>query len=297
MVHLLYRYTLPDDPCFEEFSYGEAGAAAEFLKNNLKKGDYIFFFKNISGKLYITAYYVFSWMIEGEKARRDRELRKRYKNPHLDPAHYRGRGDIIIFGDPIKSRKLWIPLPLDRKLLEKLSLKIPWRKDRTEAQNISSALRNVRGRNCRLTDEQVQILLNEIENVEYSGVFPLEGWDETTIERILAKNPSIMGEGLTLLQEQMSTPHGIIDLVFKNREGDELVVVEVKEGMAPDHTLTQLLSYINYIKNKYPKRRVRGAIVCANCSQRLIKAAMTQEIKVFFYQGKFTVKEANVAVY
>ena len=229
-------------------------------------------------------------MIEGEKARRNKQLRERYRNPHFDPNHYRGKGDIIIFGDPKKSRRLGIPLPLDKKLLDKISLVIPWRNDKTEAQNISSALRNVRGRNCRLSDRQVKLILGEIEKIEYSGVFPLEGWDETTIERILAKKPYLLEKGLKLLCEQMPTPHGKIDLVFINEKKDEILVVEVKRGKAPDKALTQLLSYISFVREKYSNEEVKGAIVCANCSRRLINAAKSQKIKIYLYRGKIVLK-------
>ena len=53
-IHL-YKDT---DSLFEEYTYGDSKFRARKLKNELKKGDYVFFHMSIRNKKYITAYYV-----------------------------------------------------------------------------------------------------------------------------------------------------------------------------------------------------------------------------------------------
>lgn len=288
MTNFLYRYTLSYDPLLEEFTYGEAGKRAEMLRKQLHKGDYIFFWTNLLGRLYITAYYVINFLLDGNEARRRQDIKRAYKNEHI---HRHGNyDDVIVFGDPKESLRLGVPLPLTRDLLGKLSIVIPYNPDRSETFNISSALRNVMGKNCKLSDAQVKILLDEIDKLQSSGEFPLEDWDEKAIELVLAKNPSFLEKDLKLVSHrQLKTPHGIIDLLFQDKNNAYLVV-EVKKGTAPDDTLTQLLNYISYVKKTYPKNAVKGAIVCSSCSRRLEEATKESGVEIFFYRGIFTTK-------
>lgn len=288
MTNFLYRYTLSYDPLLEEFTYGEAGKRAEMLRKQLHKGDYIFFWTNLLGRLYITAYYVINFLLDGNEARRRQDIKRAYKNEHI---HRHGNyDDVIVFGDPKESLRLGVPLPLTRDLLRKLSIVIPYNPNRSETFNISSALRNVMGKNCKLSDAQVKILLDEIDKLQSSGEFPLEDWDEKVIELVLAKNPSFLEKDLKLVSHrQLKTPHGIIDLLFQDKNNAYLVV-EVKKGTAPDDTLTQLLNYISYVKKTYPKNAVKGAIVCSSCSRRLEEAAKESGVEIFFYRGIFTTK-------
>ncbi len=271
MTNFLYVYTSSYDPLFEEFTYGEAGKRAEMLREELQNGDYIFFWTNLLGRLYITAYYIVDFLLDGNEARKRKDIKSAYKNEHI---HRRGNyDDVVVFGDSKKSLKLGVPVPLTLALLNKLSIAIPYNPNHSETFNINSALRNVMGKNCRLSASQVKMLLNEIDNSQFGGEFPLENWDEKAVELILAKNPSLLENDLKLISHsQLKTPHGIIDLLFQDKVNAYLVV-EVKKGTAPDDTLTQLLNYISYVRKTNPRNTVRGAIVCGTCSRRLEEAA------------------------
>lgn len=288
MTNFLYIYTLSYDPLFEEFTYGEAGKRAEMLRNQLHEGDYLFFWTNLLGRLYITAYYVVDFLMEGNEARRRRDIKSTYKSEHLQRSG--NYDDVIVFGNPKKSLRLGVPLPLTRDLLKKLSIAIPYDPNRSETFNINSALRNVMGKNCKLSDAQVKTLLDEIDKLQFSGEFPLEDWDERAVELVLARNPSLLEKDLKLVSyRQLKTPHGVIDLLFQDKDNAYLVV-EVKKGTAPDDTLTQLLNYISYVKKTSPKNTVRGAIICSSCSRRLEEAAKESGVKILSYQGMLTVK-------
>jgi hypothetical protein len=131
----------------EEFTYGDVDARARKLKRDLKRGDYVFLHTTIRGRRYITAYYVVDRVCDTSEAALNKAIVAKYQNPHIKEyleGLRRNQDDAIIFGDPILSRKLPRPLLFDRALAEKLSLNIPFRKDLTENQCISSATRQWR---------------------------------------------------------------------------------------------------------------------------------------------------------
>lgn len=256
MTSFLYPYRyLPDhpDPLFDEFTYGDARARGKRLKEKLNRGDHIFFWTNIAGMQYITAYYVVDKMLEVDEAKKDHKIMEKYRNPHLKRSFYEGKdvsyeNDVVVFGDVKKSRKLGIPLSFNRTLAERFVFNPPktidFQNNRTDAENIGSACRQPR----ELTKEDVKFLLTEIENLNTDGKFPLDisDWREEEIESVLAKNPDLIDPDFKLVSRQL---HGHIDLVFEDSNGN-LTVVEVKEGLAPEGTLTQILDYRQVIKEK-----------------------------------------------
>lgn len=63
LIPYVHLYNHPD-PLFDEFTYGDSGARARKLKNDLNKGDYVFFHTSTGGKKYITGYYVVERVID-----------------------------------------------------------------------------------------------------------------------------------------------------------------------------------------------------------------------------------------
>ncbi len=293
MTSFLYPYRyLPDhlDPLFDEFTYGDAKARGKRLKEKLNRGDYIFFWTNIAGMQYITAYYVVDKVLEVDEAKKDHKIMEKYRNPHLKRSFYEGEdvsyeNDVVVFGDVKKSRKLGIPLSFNRTLAERFVFNPPktidFQNNRTDAENIGSACRQPR----ELTKEDVKFLVTEIENLNTEGKFPLDisDWREKEIESVLAKNPDLIDPDFKLVSRQL---HGHIDLVFEDSNGN-LIVVEVKEGLAPEGTLTQILDYRRVIKEKYDDKKVDAIIVCAGVSSRLKRAAEENKVKIHVYGGKF----------
>lgn len=170
-----YRY-LPahNDPLLEEFTYGDINRRGGKLRNCIGKGDYIFFHTGIGGRKYITAYYVVDFIMDTKDVVNDKNLVSRYRNPHIPRylSGYKFENNVMVFGDPDKSKVLNKPLLFDKVLSEKLSLNIKFRDDRTENQSIVSATRSWRG----LSNEKVQILLDEIklvkDEVDLDNVMP-----------------------------------------------------------------------------------------------------------------------------
>jgi len=88
------------------------------------------------------------------------ELMSTYKSPHIARwlAGERIADDVMVFGNPRLSKVLTKPLPFNRELASRLSLKIQFPKGRTESQTIGLATRQWR----ELTNQDAEILQNAI---------------------------------------------------------------------------------------------------------------------------------------
>jgi hypothetical protein len=179
-MHLLIPYVNlynHPDPLFDEYTYGEGDARAKKLKNDVKKGDYVFFHTSKRGKKYITAYYVADRVLNTVDAINDININSKYRNPHMVEMKAgkipKDSDDVVLFGDPILSRVLDNPLPFNKALADKLSLNIKFPKNRTETQAIVSSTRAWR----TLTEKDLKILFKEIKKIEKQG---------STIKRLLS---------------------------------------------------------------------------------------------------------------
>ena len=275
-----------EDPMFDEFTYGDVEARARKLRE-LKEGDYIFFHTSVGGKKYITAYYVVNRVLDTADATKNRSIVLKYKNPHIMEylqGERRGYDDVIVFGDPILSRKLERPLPFDRNLAGKLSLAIKFKKGFTETQCIGSATRQWR----ELTKRDVRVLLKEIKRNERKGFFhpTLLSTDEVTeiierdIENFIERNPLVVGKSLPLVvgkslklvRRQYDTPVGRIDMLFEDKRGKK-IIVELKLNKIGRDAVNQIRRYMSYVR-KETKKEVNGVIICKG-----IMPAFEKELK------------------
>jgi len=259
-----------NDPLFEEFTYGDDGARARKLRNDLKKWDYVFFHRSTGGKKYITAYYVVDRVLDTAEAIKDRNIVAKYRNPHIleflsGERTGEENDNVVVFGDPITSKIIdRRPLLFDKALAGKLSLNIGFPEGRTEAQAIGSATRAWR----KLTDKDVEILLEAIKRFEEEGTVAEAIWStdevpeilEKDIERFIEKNASLIGEALELKKRQLDTPVGRIDLLFEDEEGNP-TIIELKLDKIGHAAVNQLRKYMNWAK-KETKKEVTGVIVC-----------------------------------
>ncbi len=261
MVNLLIPYVrLPDhlDPLLDEFTYGDVETRANKLKKDLKKGEYVFFHTTTRGRHYITAFYVVDRVLDTSEAAKDKLIAAKYENPHI-PEFLEGErsgDDVLLFGDPILSRKLPRPLPFDKRLAERLSLEIPFTPERSELSCIASATRQWR----ELTKEDVKILLQEIQEIGTTSMISqallstdeVEELCEIDLEKLIARNPDLLEKGLTLHARHFEvTAADEIDLLFTDKKGD-YVVVELKLESVGRRALTQTRRYIHEIKK--PRR-------------------------------------------
>ena len=109
------------------------------------------------------------------------------------------------------------------------------------------------------------------------------------IKDFIAAEPDTLEEGWFLVKKEYKTGSvGDIDVLFKNRE-DDFLVIEVKKETTGYEPVGQILSYINWIKNNLADEntKVRGIIVCGNIHPQLKSAfneANNPDLQVWKYE-------------
>jgi hypothetical protein len=276
-MNLLIPYVkLPDhnDPSFKEFTYGDVGQRGRKLKT-LQPGDHLFFHTTIQGRKCITAYYTVARVMDTKDVVKDPDLTSKFTNPHivgwLEGKRLSRDDEVIVFGDPISSRIATKPLLFDRALAARLSLNVPFPKERLESQAIGSATRSWR----HLTDKDVRILRNAIKLCEGStedgdvplsleGILTTEEVSQVVekhIEGLLAENPSLIRHSVISVKRQVETDNGRIDLLLNTKSG-HITVIEVKLHRIGRDAVKQLRNYMKWVRKGRRKQEVSGVIVC-----------------------------------
>lgn len=92
------------------------------------------------------------------------------------------------------------------------------------------------------------------------------------LERLIVKNPELIGEDLKLYSRRMYTPEGISDLWFENSNDVVIVVLEPKRACEED--LDNLRRCVHYHRRHFASKKVRGILVCEN-----VPSAFAEELK------------------
>ena len=106
---------------------------------------------------------------------------------------------------------------------------------------------------------------------------------ERNLEDFIVQQLDEIEPGLSLVNRQLSTPAGRLDLLCRDIKGD-YVVVELKKSYGSDQVVGQTLRYMGWVMDKYPKQRVRGIVIVGKKDEQLnyaIKAAHGIEAKEF----------------
>ncbi len=104
--------------------------------------------------------------------------------------------------------------------------------------------------------------------------FVLSG-TEADMQRVLRQQPELIEPGLTIIDHELPTGVGSIDLYACDGEGC-LVVVELKRGKATHEAVHQLARYVEQVKATQPPGvRVRGLLVAPDATGPALKQLTT----------------------
>ena len=116
--------------------------------------------------------------------------------------------------------------------------------------------------------------------------FLVKNWAQTE----LAQAFRIYEEDGELVGQQYATDAGPIDILAVSRDGQRLLVVELKRGRASDVVVGQVLRYMGYVKEQIaePHQTVEGAIIALDDDQKLRWAlAVVPGVSFYRYQVSF----------
>ncbi|TDL77627.1 DUF91 domain-containing protein [Rhodococcus qingshengii] len=251
----------------QEFTYGDLKTNGEKLLS-LSKGDYLFFHKTIYDRRFITAYYVIEEVHLVKDIIDDALFRDKYNNHHL--LKDKSQLDIhesIVFGNPIRSKILDVPLELNERFLKQLSRPANLNPNQTPLAAMSSALRKWK----LLSNSDIKLLLDLIRENDKKGrltnkllsteeVFQVL---ERDIEKFIASNPEILGRGLRVLKQQyIFSDNSRLDLLLHNPMNNEILVVEIKKDKIGREVKQQIKHYMELCKNELGYTDIKGLIVC-----------------------------------
>jgi restriction system protein len=116
--------------------------------------------------------------------------------------------------------------------------------------------------------------------------FLVKNWTQTA----LAQQYKIFEEDGELVGQQYATDAGPIDILAVSKDGQRLLVVELKRGRASDVVVGQILRYMGYVTEQVadPGQVVEGAIIALDDDQKLRWALVAvPSIKFYRYQVSF----------
>jgi len=115
---------------------------------------------------------------------------------------------------------------------------------------------------------------------------------EADLRSYLAKNPHLLGRGLSVIGEEYNTKEiGRIDLLLKDEKG-EYVIVETKKGRSSDKVIGQILRYMGWVQ-KNLGGPVKGIVIVAEPDSRLEYSLIPiQNVKIKYYRVKFELSDS-----
>tara|TARA_B100000035_G_scaffold285740_1_gene269522 strand:- start:3028 stop:3936 length:909 start_codon:yes stop_codon:yes gene_type:complete len=117
--------------------------------------------------------------------------------------------------------------------------------------------------------------------------FIIENWDNTQFG---IKYDLIIEEGVCVSQ-QYRTGIGPIDILAKEKETGDYVVIELKKNQTSDDTIGQVARYMGWIKDTF-KSNVKGIIVAGKYDEKLYYAnKIVPNVELFLYEVDFRLTE------
>jgi len=140
--------------------------------------------------------------------------------------------------------------------------------------------------------EFIEVSFGELFHVGLASIgkttyFEVRGVEKDLVEIISRRGLPIDPEA-KLVGREISTPHGKIDLVFRNTSSKKLYIVEVKNEKAGVVAVDQLKRYVDYIKTHSREEEIIGVLVAKGIGDEAMKILLKEG---FLYLDAETFKE------
>ena len=117
--------------------------------------------------------------------------------------------------------------------------------------------------------------------------FIIENWEKTE----LGSRYDLIYEEGTLKSQQYITDIGRIDILARDKESGNYVVIELKKNQTSDDTVGQVLRYMGWIYENKKDKAVKGIIIAGKYDEKLYYAQqMMKDIDIFLYEVNFSLK-------
>jgi len=121
---------------------------------------------------------------------------------------------------------------------------------------------------------------------------------ESELRNYLSLHPEAIEKGLSLVDVEFQTDVGRIDLLYKDENGN-FIVVELKKLREGDRALGQLLRYMGWVREKMAKgREVRGILITHEFDENLDYAVkeVADKVKLKYYAVRFELSDTPFEV-
>lgn len=134
------------------------------------------------------------------------------------------------------------------------------------------------------TSESTQVIKESAKPIERCSISL-----EEDLRRYLAMNPNLIESGFELISEKYKTSIGEIDLLFKDEQGN-YVVVETKKDRDSDEVVGQILRYLSVIREEFGNN-VRGIIIVNEKDEKLEYALRSLKglVQLKYYRIRFDI--------
>lgn len=119
-----------------------------------------------------------------------------------------------------------------------------------------------------------------IKSDDINDILGQEAISEQDISRMITTFPELIEDGLKFIETEVEVESGRIDVVFKSKNDEHLLIeIEIEVG---DNAIGQVQRFATYSeKNEIPRDKIRLGFVCAEISGSILKACKDAKIEVY----------------